>query len=386
MASAGGRLEAELTRGRGGELVRLPLDRKEPCTLLANAARLEAADPPRGVASSTPARARPPGRPLMGRAADGSALRDHLPRGLQRPIGAEAAVQPGDGPRRPVIANSAFTRDHLTRRAPGSIRRGWSPSPAASTSPRFDPERGERRRVAALRAAWGLAADDARLVLLLAGRLTRWKGQALLIDALASLRGARTPVLVLAGDDQGRTAYRDSLRAATAEARAWRTRAHRRPLRRHARRLPGADLACAPSLDPEAFGRTAVEPQAMGRPVLAADHGAVRETVVDGVTGWRVAPARCGRLGRRAGPLLAASPDRRARHGRAGPRAGASALLAEAHDRGDAGRLSRACWRSGDTAGLRPRPRDQARAHCGDVVQALRPLRAHPRRPILTPS
>jgi glycosyltransferase involved in cell wall biosynthesis len=51
-----------------------------------------------------------------------------------------------------------------------------------------------------------------------------------------------------------------------------------------------ADLAAAPSLEPEAFGRTAVEPQAMARPVLAADHGAVRETVADGETGWRVTP------------------------------------------------------------------------------------------------
>ena len=51
-----------------------------------------------------------------------------------------------------------------------------------------------------------------------------------------------------------------------------------------------ADLAIAPSLEPEAFGRTAVEPQVMGRPVLASDHGATRETVLPGETGWLVKP------------------------------------------------------------------------------------------------
>src|SRR5690606_40220512 len=45
-----------------------------------------------------------------------------------------------------------------------------------------------------------------------------------------------------------------------------------------------------PSLDPEAFGRTAVEPQIMGRPVIASAHGAPCDTVVEGRTGWLAAP------------------------------------------------------------------------------------------------
>ena len=42
--------------------------------------------------------------------------------------------------------------------------------------------------------------------------------------------------------------------------------------------------------DPEAFGRTVIEAQAMGKPVIAADLGAPRETVQQGATGWRVTP------------------------------------------------------------------------------------------------
>jgi glycosyltransferase involved in cell wall biosynthesis len=79
-----------------------------------------------------------------------------------------------------------------------------------------------------------------------------------------------------------------------------------------------ADLACAPSLDPEAFGRTAVEPQAMGRPVLAADHGAARETVVPGETGWLVAPGDPRAWAEALGEAVETPPERRAAMGAAG--------------------------------------------------------------------
>ncbi|MGE4013467.1 MAG: glycosyltransferase, partial [Alphaproteobacteria bacterium] len=47
-----------------------------------------------------------------------------------------------------------------------------------------------------------------------------------------------------------------------------------------------ADVVVSASTDPEAFGRTIVEAQAMGRPVIAPDHGGARETVREGETGW----------------------------------------------------------------------------------------------------
>lgn len=51
-----------------------------------------------------------------------------------------------------------------------------------------------------------------------------------------------------------------------------------------------ADVVVSASTNPEAFGRVAVEAQAMGRPVIATDHGGARETVIPGVTGWLVKP------------------------------------------------------------------------------------------------
>jgi len=102
--------------------------------------------------------------------------------------------------------------------------------------------------------------------------------------------GGPEPLILFVGDPQGRFDYRAELEAAIREADL----EDSVRLVGHCDDMPAAyliaDYALAPSLEPEPFGRTAVEPQVMGRPVLAADHGAARETVVDGETGWLVAP------------------------------------------------------------------------------------------------
>jgi glycosyltransferase involved in cell wall biosynthesis len=51
-----------------------------------------------------------------------------------------------------------------------------------------------------------------------------------------------------------------------------------------------ADVVVSASLDPEPFGRVIIEAQAMGRPVVASDHGGAAESMIDGETGWLVTP------------------------------------------------------------------------------------------------
>jgi glycosyltransferase involved in cell wall biosynthesis len=80
------------------------------------------------------------------------------------------------------------------------------------------------------------------------------------------------------------------------------------------------DLAIAPSTEPEAFGRTAVEPQVMGRPVIASSHGAVTETVVDGITGWLAAPGDDASWAAAIAHALDLGPGRRMAIGEAGLR------------------------------------------------------------------
>ena len=83
-----------------------------------------------------------------------------------------------------VIANSDFTRDHVIAEHGADPARVIS-IPRGVDLARFDPGAADASRVVALRQAWGIGPEERRPVLLLAGRLTRWKGQALMI------RGAR---------------------------------------------------------------------------------------------------------------------------------------------------------------------------------------------------
>ena len=77
-----------------------------------------------------------------------------------------------------------------------------------------------------------------------------------------------------------------------------------------------ADVVVSASTDPEGFGRVIVEAQAMGRPVVATDHGGARETIVPGVTGWLVPPRDPAALAVAIEETLALDPEERAAFGR----------------------------------------------------------------------
>src|SRR6266550_8127403 len=72
-----------------------------------------------------------------------------------------------------------------------------------------------------------------------------------------------------------------------------------------------ADVVVSASTDPEGFGRVIVEAQAMGRPVVATDHGGARETIVPGA-GWLVPPRDPAALALAIDEALALDQDARA--------------------------------------------------------------------------
>ena len=290
VATRGGRMASRL-EADGGRLAQMPAQTKNPLVMLGNAARLIDLIR-REKVSLVHARSRAPAFSALW-AAHATKVpfvatyhgvynaKSNLKRWYN------AVMTKGDL----VIANSEYTRQHVIK------EHGIAPEkvvaiPRGVDLSRFEPGVVGADRVAALRKAWGVADDERRLKVLLAGRLTRWKGQALMIEAMALLksRGENRVLLLLAGDDQGRKGYRAELDAAIAAAGL----GDAIKLVGHCDDMPAAyllaDLAIAPSLEPEAFGRTAVEPQVMGRPVMASDHGATRETIVPGETGWLVAP------------------------------------------------------------------------------------------------
>jgi glycosyltransferase involved in cell wall biosynthesis len=73
-----------------------------------------------------------------------------------------------------------------------------------------------------------------------------------------------------------------------------------------------ADVVVSASNEPEGFGRVIVEAQAMGRPVVATDHGGARETVVPGVTGWLVPVRDPASLAAAIGEALSLGAEERA--------------------------------------------------------------------------
>lgn len=287
VASHGGALEPRLAAG-GARLVRLPVQSKNPVTMALNAFRLEGVIRRERV-SLAHVRSRAPAFSALA-----AARRAKIPvvagyHGAHAANGAlkrwyNAVMTRGDV----VIANSAFTRDHvLAEHAVDPAR--VVVIPEGIDTERFDPAAVSAERVAAIRRAWGLRDPEPRAVILLAGRLTRLKGQRLLAEAIGRLPHPEDVVLVLAGGGGGDD-YRDEILAAAAVAGLGDNLRLAGPVEDMPAAYLAADLVVSPSTQAESFGRTVAEAAAMGRPVLAAAHGGPAEIVVPEETGWLAPP------------------------------------------------------------------------------------------------
>jgi glycosyltransferase involved in cell wall biosynthesis len=286
VASSGGPMVRELDR-LGVKHIQLPLDSKNPLIMRANVARLEAVIREHGV-DVVHARSR---APAWSAAAAAKRTGAHFLTtfhgtynvgmlGLKNAY--NAIMTKGER----VIAISHFIADHMQavyKTNPSKIRivhRGVDLS-------RFDPNRVSQERIIQLAQRWRL--PDGYPVIMLPGRLTRWKGQTVLIEALAML-GRRDVRCLLVGSDQGRDSYTDELKSLV-QRRGLTDVVH---IVGECNDMPAAymltDVVVSASTDPEAFGRVIVEGQAMGRPVVATNNGAARENVLDGKTGSLVPP------------------------------------------------------------------------------------------------
>jgi glycosyltransferase involved in cell wall biosynthesis len=314
VASHGGRLESALAEA-GSEVVRLPVHSRQPLTLAANALRLRRLIEGQGVnlvhvRSRAPAfsaiwAARRAGVPVVATYHGIYQARSALKRWYN------GVMTRGDL----TIANSNFTRDHILDQHPVPPERVVV-VPEGIDTDRFDPARVAPERIARMRQGWGLEPDDPRPILLLAARLTGWKGQGVAIAALGRLAGAGEPLLILAGKAE-RPAESEALLAA-----AWRAGVRDRVRQVGAMEdMPAAyvlaDLVLAPSTLPESFGRGVVEAGAMQRPVLASPLGGPGETVLDGTTGWLAPPCDPDAWASAIATALAAPVDARTLMGRA---------------------------------------------------------------------
>lgn len=306
VATVGGRLVGEL-QAKGGVWIPFPAASKNPLAMLINARKLMRICLDEGVdvlhaRSRAPAwvalaAARALGLPFVTTYHGSYSGRSKIK------VTYNSVMARGDV----VIANSRYTAELISAMHPFArdrlrvIHRGTDLTV-------FSPSAVSPARVDALRRQWKVEPHER--IVLLAARLTGWKGHRVLIEAARRLcdNGLRDVVFILAGDAQGRDSYVREIDALIAE------RGLTGIVRRvgHCTDMPAAMLAASvvavPSTEPEAFGRVAVEAQAMGTPVVTSDLGAVPETVLappqvdaSARTGWHVpagdAPALAAALG-----------------------------------------------------------------------------------------
>jgi glycosyltransferase involved in cell wall biosynthesis len=185
-----------------------------------------------------------------------------------------------------VIAISEFIAHHVTENyGVGDDRLRVVPRGIDIVD--FDPAAVSTERVANLSSRWNL--PDGKPVVMLPGRLARWKGHMVMVDAMAELAG-RDALCLMVGVGSGRDGLYRELEQ-TIRARGLETMVVLIDVctdMAAAYRL--ADVVVSASIEPEGFGRIAVEGQAMGVPVVATAHGGALETVIEGVTGWLVPP------------------------------------------------------------------------------------------------
>ena len=306
VASSGGNMVHDLTRV-GADHVTLPLASKNPLRIYSNIDALSSLIRERGV-NIVHARSRAPAWSAMFAAKrtdrpfvttfHGTYNKGSAPKRLYNSVMAR-------GNR--VIAISGFIGGHVRRHygVPNErirvIHRGVDIE-------KFNPASVSAQRIVALADAWRLT--EGHPVVALPGRLTRWKGQTVFIEAIKLL--ARHDLrCVLIGSAQGREDYRQELESMI-------NRYDLGSVMRmvdECRDMPAAfmlsDIVVSASTDPEAFGRVVIEAQALGRPVIATDHGGPRETVVEGETGWRVPHGDPIKLAEAITKALALTPEAR---------------------------------------------------------------------------
>ncbi len=291
VASAGGAMLGPLARA-GGQHITLPLNSKNPFVMWMNALKLERLIRKHKI-SIVHARSRAPAWSAWfaaQRAGCRFMTTFHGTYSIQNEWKRKYNSIMTRGER--VIAISHFIADHIQKNYPVNtnhlriIHRGVDMRI-------FNPGNHSPDRMIELTREWHL--PEALPLILFPGRVSRWKGQDVFLQALACLPHRHFFAVIL-GDAKGHESYREELEKQIMES----------GLAGHVRIAPHthyiseaymlAKVVVATSIEPEAFGRVVLEAQAMGKPVIATNHGGPQETVVPDVSGWLVKPGDVAEL------------------------------------------------------------------------------------------
>ncbi|MDB3919278.1 glycosyltransferase family 4 protein [Candidatus Pelagibacter sp.] len=155
----------------------------------------------------------------------------------------------------------------------------------------FDPttklDSDEKKLLKKLLKKWEIEND--KKIILLPGRLTGWKGQEVFIEAINLVNielGYEAFYAVILGSDQGRDLYKKKLIRLTEQYRLINQVKFIDHCKDMALAYKVSDIVVSASIEPEAFGRVAVEAQSMEKPIIASNIGGSNETVIDEKTGF----------------------------------------------------------------------------------------------------
>ena len=138
-----------------------------------------------------------------------------------------------------------------------------------------------------MRTLWQI--EENSKVILLPGRLTPWKGQELFIEAINLVNielGYEAFYAVILGSDQGRDLYKKKLTRLSEQHRMTKQLRFIDHCSDMALAYKISDIIISSSIEPEAFGRVAVEAQSMEKPIIASNIGGSNETIIDNKTGY----------------------------------------------------------------------------------------------------
>ena len=126
-------------------------------------------------------------------------------------------------------------------------------------------------------------------IILLPGRLTSWKGQELFLEAINLVNtqlGYEAFYAIILGSDQGRDLFKKKLIRLSEKYRMTKQVKFIDHCKDMALAYKVSDIIVSSSIEPEAFGRVAVEAQSMGKIIIASNIGGSNETVIDEKTGY----------------------------------------------------------------------------------------------------
>jgi glycosyltransferase involved in cell wall biosynthesis len=135
--------------------------------------------------------------------------------------------------------------------------------------------------------------EENKKIILLPGRLTSWKGQELFLEAINLVNiqlGYEAFYAVILGSEQGRDVYKKKLIRLSEQYRMTKQVKFINHCKDMALAYKISSIIISSSIEPESFGRVAVEAQSMQKLIIASNIGGSKETIIDEKTGYLFDP------------------------------------------------------------------------------------------------